>query len=248
MARIRTSLTYANVMATVAVFLALGGGAYAATQLPKNSVGTKQIKNNAVNSAKVKDGTLLAKDFRAGQLRSGPQGARGPQGLRGQTGQTGPPGQTGPTGAPGQTGQTGPAGPTASASASSGTDFPVPQSNTIIATDPVQAQITTTFPSRLVATATATLKDTANEPNPDDVNCVLSVDAPPPSVATGTRISQPTLSRLPVSSTSTSSPIALTGRSASLAPGTYFVALHCVSLSATAVIDAADLTVVAIGG
>jgi hypothetical protein len=233
MTRIRPSLTYANVMATIAVFLALGGGAYAVTQLPKNSVGTKQIKNNAVNSAKVKDHALLAKDFKAGQLPSGPRGAQGPQGAQGSQGLPG---------------QTGPPGPTASASASSGTDFPVPQSNTIVATDPVQAQITTTFPSRLVATATATLKDTANETNPGDVNCVLSVDAPPPSVATGTRISQPTLARLPVSSTSTSSAVALTGRSASLAPGTYFVGLHCVSLSSTAVVDAADLTVIAVDG
>src|SRR4051794_13795005 len=35
--KIRSALTYANVMATVAVFLALGGGAYAALKLPKNS-------------------------------------------------------------------------------------------------------------------------------------------------------------------------------------------------------------------
>ena len=37
MKRISAKLSYANVMATVAVFLALGGGAYAATQLKKNS-------------------------------------------------------------------------------------------------------------------------------------------------------------------------------------------------------------------
>jgi hypothetical protein len=56
-------LTYANVMATVAVFIALGGGAYAATQVKKNSVGTKQLKNNAVTGAKVKDGSLSAIDI-----------------------------------------------------------------------------------------------------------------------------------------------------------------------------------------
>ena len=43
MACIRRQLTYANVMATVAVFLALGGGAYAAIKLPKNSVKAKQF-------------------------------------------------------------------------------------------------------------------------------------------------------------------------------------------------------------
>jgi len=37
-------------MATVAVFIALGGGAYAAVTLPKNSIGAKQIKKNAVGS------------------------------------------------------------------------------------------------------------------------------------------------------------------------------------------------------
>jgi hypothetical protein len=35
----RQKLTYANVMSTLCFFLLLGGGAYAATQLPKNSVG-----------------------------------------------------------------------------------------------------------------------------------------------------------------------------------------------------------------
>jgi hypothetical protein len=47
-------LTFADVVACLALFVALGGAAYAGTQLPKNSVGTKQLKRNAVNSAKVK--------------------------------------------------------------------------------------------------------------------------------------------------------------------------------------------------
>jgi hypothetical protein len=50
MKRLRPKLTYANVMATIAVFIALGGASYAATKLPKNSVGSKQIKANAVTS------------------------------------------------------------------------------------------------------------------------------------------------------------------------------------------------------
>jgi len=44
-------LSYANVMATAAVFIALGGTAWA---LQANSVGTKQLKNNAVTAKKVK--------------------------------------------------------------------------------------------------------------------------------------------------------------------------------------------------
>ena len=44
MERLRNSVSYANVMATIAVFLALGGGAYAALRLPKNSVGTSRSR------------------------------------------------------------------------------------------------------------------------------------------------------------------------------------------------------------
>src|SRR5439155_17872773 len=43
----------ATVIAFVALLIALGGAAYAAFKLPKNSVGTKQIKSNAVTGAKV---------------------------------------------------------------------------------------------------------------------------------------------------------------------------------------------------
>lgn len=63
MRALRKRLTYANVMSSVAVFIALGGSAYAATQLKKNSVGTKQLKKNAVVGAKVKDGSLSAVDI-----------------------------------------------------------------------------------------------------------------------------------------------------------------------------------------
>jgi hypothetical protein len=55
MNRIRQQFTYANVMATIAVFIALGGGAYAVTAA-KNSVKTKSIKNGAVTKAKLAPG------------------------------------------------------------------------------------------------------------------------------------------------------------------------------------------------
>jgi hypothetical protein len=59
MRMIRSKLTYANVMSTIAVFLLLGGGAaFAASKLAKNSVGTKQIKKNAVTTAKIKKGAV----------------------------------------------------------------------------------------------------------------------------------------------------------------------------------------------
>jgi hypothetical protein len=88
LARYRCHFTYANVMSTVAVFLALGGSSYAALNLPKASVGAKQLKKNSVSSPKVKPGSLLLSDFRRSQrarLR-GPRGAPGPRGLPGPAG------------------------------------------------------------------------------------------------------------------------------------------------------------------
>ena len=69
--------SYANVTATLALLVALGGTSYAAVELAKNSVGAKQLKANAVTTKKVKDGSLLSQDFTAGQLVAGPQGPAG---------------------------------------------------------------------------------------------------------------------------------------------------------------------------
>lgn len=41
-------LTYANVAATLALFISLGGVSYAAVTLPAGSVGAKQLRANAV--------------------------------------------------------------------------------------------------------------------------------------------------------------------------------------------------------
>lgn len=57
--------------------------------LAKSSVGTKQLKRNAVTSVKVKDGSLLAADFKAGQIPPGPKGDPGPQGPKGDAGASG---------------------------------------------------------------------------------------------------------------------------------------------------------------
>ena len=88
----------AIVVACVALLLALGGVGWAATALPRNSVGNAQLRNNAVTSRKVKNHSLLRADFKNGQI---PRGARGP---------VGPTGATGPKGATGARGPTGPAG------------------------------------------------------------------------------------------------------------------------------------------
>lgn len=90
MKHLRKRLTYANVMSSIAVFLVLGGGAaFAATQLAKNSVGTKQLKRNAVTAAKIKNGAVTASKLApsarppAGPAVPGPAGPAGPEGPRG---------------------------------------------------------------------------------------------------------------------------------------------------------------------
>ena len=77
-------------VALLALAIALGGTSYAAIRLPKNSVGTKQIKNSAVTGAKVKDASLFSNDFAPGQIPKGPKGDTGPRGLTGARGLTGP--------------------------------------------------------------------------------------------------------------------------------------------------------------
>ena len=47
-----------NMLALIALFIALGGTTYAATALPKNSVGPKQLKKNAVTAPKIKAGSV----------------------------------------------------------------------------------------------------------------------------------------------------------------------------------------------
>jgi hypothetical protein len=70
--RLRSKLTFANVMSVVAVFIALGGVGYAALKLPKNSVGTRQIKKKAVTPAKLSP-KAIAK-FKGAQGPAGPTG------------------------------------------------------------------------------------------------------------------------------------------------------------------------------
>jgi len=88
----------AMLVACVALIVALGGVSYAAGVLPKNSVGTAQLKKNAVTATKVKNQSLMAADFRAGQLPTGPQGPAGPQGPKGDKGDAGAAGAAGVSG------------------------------------------------------------------------------------------------------------------------------------------------------
>ncbi len=78
-------LTYANVTATLALFIALGGTSYAALKLPRNSVGPTQIKAGAVRSGEIKNGSVGLRDISRPARNSlrglpGPAGAQGPPG------------------------------------------------------------------------------------------------------------------------------------------------------------------------
>jgi hypothetical protein len=93
---LRAHLTYANVMATLAVFVALGGTSYAALKLPRNSVAAEQIRTGAVRSAEIKDRSIRTADL-APSSRSALRGQTGPQGPAGPAGALGPQGPAGPT-------------------------------------------------------------------------------------------------------------------------------------------------------
>jgi hypothetical protein len=136
-ARLRSRLSYANVTASLALFVALGGTAAAAVTLPRDSVGSPQIRKDgvkspeiakdavrspeiakdavgspeikaeAVGTSKIHDGGVRLADISAG-ARGALQGAQGPAGPRGDTGPQGP------------------AGPTAAAVSNTGDAFPGP--------------------------------------------------------------------------------------------------------------------------
>jgi hypothetical protein len=92
-ARVRSKISYANVVASLALFLALGGVSYAAIEIPKNSVGTKALKANAVTSAKIKNGTIEKADLAKSALP--PLGSNGTNGANGAPGEKGAPGDKG---------------------------------------------------------------------------------------------------------------------------------------------------------
>lgn len=104
-------LTYANVVSSLALFVALGGVSYAAVKLPRNSVGAAQIKSNAVSGGKVKDGSLTDRDLAPGTVLQGVTGMPGPRGPAGVNGTNGTNGAKGEPGEPGQQGIQGPQGP-----------------------------------------------------------------------------------------------------------------------------------------
>jgi hypothetical protein len=83
MQRLRSKLTYANVVATLALFIALAGGtAFASSQFGKETVGTRALKKESVTPLKLSE---TAKAAIVG--KQGPQGPQGPKGATGLSNQ-----------------------------------------------------------------------------------------------------------------------------------------------------------------
>jgi hypothetical protein len=72
--RIGGRLSYANVMATLAVFIALGGGAWAVA-IGRNDVGSREIAKNAVGGSELKDNKTKGKDVDEASLGQVPSAA-----------------------------------------------------------------------------------------------------------------------------------------------------------------------------
>lgn len=107
--RIRRHLSYANVTASVAVFIALGGGAYAASLTGSGGVISACAPKNGGSLVVVKPGKKCPKkDVSLPIDQKGQAGPNGKNGSDGKDGATGPAGSTGPVGL---TGSTGPQGP-----------------------------------------------------------------------------------------------------------------------------------------
>ena len=99
--------SYSNVMATAAMFIALGGTSYAAAKITgaevrdgtltgrdvrNDSLSGRDVRNDSLSGRDVRDGSLRAADIAPGQIPTGP---RGPQGVAGPKGDKGDPGPGG---------------------------------------------------------------------------------------------------------------------------------------------------------
>jgi hypothetical protein len=95
LAALLSRLTYSNVLATLAIFIALGGTSYAVLELPHNSVGSRQIKPRSVGSSEIRSNAVRSRQVKARSLRLSDLSRRARRALEGQRGPSGPPGQPG---------------------------------------------------------------------------------------------------------------------------------------------------------
>lgn len=142
-----------NLVAYLALFIALGGTSYAATRITG-----AQIADNTIRGADIRDGSITARDIRTGSLRANLFAP----GVLSPAVTTGTPGAAGPRGATGATGPAGPAGPkgdTGARGPSFGDGIAVPNAdNQACNAENVVGQqtITLTQPARILAYANGT--------------------------------------------------------------------------------------------
>lgn len=84
----RRRVSPALVVAGAALLIALGDTSWATVSqlVPRNSVGTAQLRNNAVTSAKIRNGQIRLADLHRTARRPGPRGLRGIAGPPGPAG------------------------------------------------------------------------------------------------------------------------------------------------------------------
>jgi hypothetical protein len=85
-------LSYANVMATVALFVTLGGTSYA---LARNSIGSRELRPRSVGASELKTAAVTARDVKNRSLRLSDMSLAAREALRGARGPAGPQGASG---------------------------------------------------------------------------------------------------------------------------------------------------------
>lgn len=240
----------ALVVAVVALIVAMGGTGYAAVKLPRNSVGSTQLRTNAVTSSKVKDGSLAARDFATGQLPAGPQGqqgVQGPAGAAGTKGEKGDPGTNGQQGPPGSTPGDGVGKIYGSPPALSSSSVSPYVDLASIHDGGGDHSLTTTVASRIQASAVMVLKQPASGAAAGQGRCYMDLLAPDGNLLTimgataGVDFSVPATNGYYLD-------VPLTASSPVEPAGTYNVSVRCGVFPGTApTMTSASLTAVAVG-
>lgn len=249
------------VIAMIALVVAAAGGGYAAAKLPKNSVGTAQLRNGSVTSAKVKNHSLLAVDFKPGQLErvlptaigpTGPTGPSGADGATGAVGATGAQGASGPTGPVGDSGAQGPIGTQGAAGLSYGNTIvgaPTTSVSLCGSIDVIGSVVSPTSTSRLLLLGQAELSATG----PTNAQLMTEVTTGAGSILGSADTGAPVALTSVDSERFTFSGIVMQGATAvDLPAGNYNVRLRLVQSGAgqcapTVTATGADLTVLFVG-
>ena len=224
----RRHLTPSLVISVMALFVALGGVSYAAIKIPQNSVGNTQLRKDAVTSTKVKDRSLLAKDFKSGQLPAGAKGADG---------------ATGPTASAYASNNISPD----TALSPNGVDYTVLDTSI---PDAGSGAMMITTRSRVVANASVSIvKGTGFSSAAGDVDCQIQAASLSGTVSIGQR-ARTTLTTT-VADGAVRAEVSLSG-AISLDPGEYGFRVLCkqnngAGSTATPAYDRGDLTVIATG-